>query len=75
VNVINPKEEIKTIEEIKLIPTDFLNNLKKNDFFLDYVTGDLYEFRTVKKIINIVKFSMDSLFKYWFTSSKTCRKI
>jgi hypothetical protein len=46
--VINSTEELKTIEEIHLITNDYLKILKKNEYFLDYVTGDLYEFRIVR---------------------------
>jgi hypothetical protein len=46
INVINSNDEIQSIEEINSIPKTFLDTLKKNDFFLDYVTGDLYEYRT-----------------------------
>ena len=31
-----------------MIPKEFLNSLKRNDYFLDYVTGDIYEFRKVE---------------------------
>jgi len=40
-----------------LIPKDFLKTLQKNEFFLDNVTGDLYEFRKV--IFSIMKTSSD----------------
>ncbi len=46
--MINFSEKLKTIEEIHLITNDHLKTLKKNDHFLDYVTGDLYEFRIVR---------------------------
>lgn len=47
INVINSGEEIKVLEEIHKIPKHFLENLKKNEFFLDGVSGDLYEYRQV----------------------------
>ena len=46
-NFINAKGEIQAIEEIQNIPPKFLNNLKKNDNFLDFVTGDILEYRSV----------------------------
>lgn len=46
-NFINAKGEIQAIEEIQKIPSNFLSNLKKNDNFLDFVTGDILEYRSV----------------------------
>ena len=46
-NFINGKGEIQAIEEIQKIPSKFLSNLKKNDNFLDFVTGDILEYRNV----------------------------
>jgi hypothetical protein len=46
-NFINGKGEIQAIEEIQKIPSKFLSNLKKNDNFLDFVTGDILEYRSV----------------------------
>ena len=46
-NFINAKGEIQAIEEIQNIPPKFLTNLKKNDNFLDFVTGDILEYRSV----------------------------
>ena len=46
-NFINEKGEIQAIEEIQDIPSNFLSNLKKNDNFLDFVTGDILEYRSV----------------------------
>ena len=46
-NFINGKGEIQSIEEIQKIPSNFLINLKKNDNFLDFVTGDILEYRSV----------------------------
>ena len=46
-NFINAKGEIQSIEEIQNIPSKFLTNLKKNDNFLDFVTGDILEYRSV----------------------------
>jgi hypothetical protein len=44
-NLINSNGEIKSIEDINTIPKYFLKNLTKSDYFLDYVTGDLYQYR------------------------------
>lgn len=46
INVINNKIEIASLEEIHMIDSLFLKNLKSNDLFLDYVTGDMYSFRS-----------------------------
>lgn len=48
-NFINSKGLIQAVEEIDKIPLQFLMNLKKNDFFLDYVTGDILEYHTIEK--------------------------
>ena len=56
-NFINAKGEIQSIEEIHLIPSEFLGEIKKNDHFLDFVTGDVLEYRSISKtwesIVNI----------------------
>ena len=44
-NIINSKGEIKSIEEINKIPLQYLKGIKKNELFLDFVTGDLLEYR------------------------------
>ena len=49
-NFINSKGEIQAIEEIDKIPLNFLNNLKKNDYFLDFVTGDILEYHIINKV-------------------------
>ena len=48
-NFINSHGEIQAVEEIKRIPPKFLRDLKKNDNFLDYVTGDILEYRSIDK--------------------------
>ena len=50
INFINSKGQIQAIEEIDKIPINFLNNLKKNDYFLDFVTGDILEYHIMNKI-------------------------
>ena len=44
-NIINSNGEIKALEEINKIPLQFFNGIKKNEIFLDFVTGDLLEYR------------------------------
>lgn len=41
-NIINSNEEIKSIENLNKISPQILENMKKNDYFLDFVSGDLY---------------------------------
>ena len=48
INIINANSEIESIENISKIPTTFIKNSKKSDFFLDYVTGDAYEYKNFK---------------------------
>ncbi len=40
-NVVNSDGKLDTIENINEIPKNFLQKLRKNDYFLDFVTGDL----------------------------------
>ena len=49
-NFINSKGEIQAIEEINKIPENFLKQMKKNDYFLDYVTGDILEYQNINKV-------------------------
>lgn len=44
-NIINQDGEIENIENIDKIPQIFLDDMKKNEYFLDYVSGDIYEFK------------------------------
>ena len=44
-NIINSDGEIKAVEEINKIPIQFFKGIKKNEIFLDFVTGDLLEYR------------------------------
>lgn len=44
-NIINSKVEISSIENIQMIGESFLTGLRGHDFFLDFVTGDLYSYR------------------------------
>lgn len=47
-NIINSDSNIKTIEELSKIPQNFQKTIKKYDYFLDYVTGDLYSYNHVR---------------------------
>jgi hypothetical protein len=47
VNIINMSGDIKSIEEINSYSLSDLRKLKKNDYFLDYVTGDLLSYNNV----------------------------
>jgi hypothetical protein len=49
-NFINSKGEIQAVEELEKIPINFLKRLKKNDFFLDFVTGDILEYHIINRI-------------------------
>ena len=49
-NFINSKGEIQAVEELEKIPINFLKKLKKNDFFLDFVTGDILEYHIINQI-------------------------
>ena len=49
-NFINSKGEIQAVEELEQIPINFLKKLKKNDYFLDFVTGDVLEYHIINRI-------------------------
>ena len=49
-NFINSKGEIQAVEELEQIPINFLKKLKKNDYFLDFVTGDVLEYHIINQI-------------------------
>jgi len=46
-NVVNSDGKIDTIENINEIPKNFLAKLRKNDYFLVHVTGDLFKYEHV----------------------------
>ena len=46
---INARGEISSIEEVNKIPKSFLRSIKKNDHLLDYVTGDVLEYRHINQ--------------------------
>ena len=48
-NFINSKGEIKAIEEMATIPTKLFQSLKRKDNFLDFVTGDILEYRNIEQ--------------------------
>ena len=56
-NIINSDGQIKALEEINKISNEFLKIIKKNELFLDYVTGDLLEYKnndnTWEPVMNI----------------------
>ena len=68
-HIINSNGEIKSIEEINKIPFDFLKGLRKNEIFLDFVNGDLLEFRNIdnawEPIMNIGLHHQISAEKYF----------
>ena len=49
-NFINSKGEIKAVEEMETIPYQLFKSLKRNDNFLDFVSGDILEFRPNEQI-------------------------
>ena len=49
-NFINSKGEIQAVEELEQIPVNFLKKLKKNDYFLDFVTGENLFYRIILKV-------------------------
>ena len=44
-NFVNSKGQIKSLEEIVSIPNKYMKELKNNDNFLDFVTGDILEYK------------------------------
>ena len=67
-NIINSQGEIKALEEINKIPLKYLKGIKKNELFLDFVTGDLLEYRNNdnywEPIMNIRLYHQISAEKY-----------
>ena len=45
-NFVNAKGQIKSIEEMSKAPKKFVKELKSNDIFLDFVTGDILEYKS-----------------------------
>ena len=54
-NIINSNGDYPSIEDIDKIPYDYICNLKRDDAFLDFVTGDVYEYSSLQwnPILNI----------------------
>ena len=44
-NFVNSTGQIKALEELATIPQKYAKEIKNNDNFLDYVTGDILEFK------------------------------
>ena len=44
-NFVNAKGQIKALEEMYSIPKKYVKELKNNDIFLDFVTGDILEYK------------------------------
>ena len=68
-NFINSEGEIEVIEELQKIPESYLKEIKKNDNFLDYVTGDVMQYQNLNKnwisIMNIGLHKVISAEKYY----------
>ena len=71
---INARGEISSIEEVNKIPKSFLRSIKKNDHLLDYVTGDVLEYRHINQewepILNIGLHKQIQTEKYISTRGK-----
>ena len=48
-NFINSNGELQSVEDLSKIPKSYLKDIKKNDNFLDFVTGDVLEYRYLTK--------------------------
>ena len=48
-NFINSNGELQSVEDLTKIPKSYLKEIKKNDNFLDFVTGDVLEYRNLTK--------------------------
>ncbi len=48
-NFINSNRELQSVEDLTKIPKSYLKEIKKNDNFLDFVTGDVLEYRNLTK--------------------------
>lgn len=47
--IINSNGDYPTIEDLDKIPVEYVENLKRGETFLDFATGDLYEFTSRKE--------------------------
>ena len=52
-NFVNAKGQIKALEEMTAIPNKYKKELKNNDNFLDFVTGDILEYKNNESWIPI----------------------
>ena len=57
-NFVNAKGQIKSLEEMSNAPKRFLNELKNNDIFLDFVTGDILEYKNDENWVPIKNIGM-----------------
>ena len=60
-NFINSNGEFPSIEDLSKIPYDYLTNLKREDAFLDFVTGDVYEFKSTNEWVPIMNIGIHKL--------------
>ena len=60
-NYINSNGEFPSIEDLSKIPYHYLSNLKREDAFLDYVTGDVYEFKSTNEWVPIMNIGIHKL--------------
>ena len=54
----NARGQIKSLEEMSNAPKRFLNELKNNDIFLDFVTGDILEYKNDENWVPIKNIGM-----------------
>ena len=57
-NFVNAKGQIKSLEEMSNAPKKFLKELKNNDIFLDFVTGDILEYKNDETWVPIKNIGM-----------------
>ena len=57
-NFVNAKGQIKSLEEMSMAPKKFLKELKNNEIFLDYVTGDILEYKSDETWVPIKNIGM-----------------
>ena len=52
-NFVNSTGQIKALEEMVTLPKKYVKELKNNDMFLDFVTGDILEYKNNKTWVPI----------------------
>ena len=52
-NFVNSTGQIKALEEMVALPQKYVKELKNNDMFLDFVTGDILEYKNNKTWVPI----------------------